>query len=80
MQKNTSEITVKTNPRTGGKYTVFKKGENFFYADCSYVPCSRMETMIFPCDKEGNVTSWMDVYYDCSGKSLKDCVKEFLAE
>ena len=53
---------------------------NFFYADCSYVPCLGMETMIFPCDKEGNVTSWIDVYCDCSGKSLKDCIKEFLAE
>lgn len=38
MQKCTSEITVKTNLQTGGKYTVFQKGKNFFYADCSYVP------------------------------------------
>ena len=80
MQKCTSKITVKTNPRTGGKYTVFQKGENFFYADCSYVPCSGMETMIFPCDKEGNVTRWIDVYCDSSGKSIEDCIKEFLAE
>lgn len=73
-------MDIKRNPETGGQYTVFQKGENFFYADRSYVPYTGMETMIFPCDKEGNVTSWTEVYCDRTFKSLESCVKEFLNE
>lgn len=73
-------MEIKTNPKTGGEYTIFQKGEDFFFADCSYVPYIGMETMIFPCDREGTVTSWIELYCDRSGMSLKDCVEEFLAE
>jgi len=68
------------NLMTGGQCTVFQKGENFYYADCSFVPYIGLETMIFHCDKDGNVTSWTELYCDRSGQSLEDCVKEFLAE
>ena len=68
------------NPYTGGQYTVFQKGKKYFYADCSYVPYTGMETMIFHCDKDGEVTNWSEVYCDRSGKSLRECVEEFLAE
>ena len=73
-------MDIKRNPTTGGQYTVFQKGENFFYADRSYVPFTGMETMIFPCDKEGEVTSWLELYCDRSGQTLEECVKEFIAE
>ncbi len=73
-------MDIKMNRMTGGQYAVFQKGEKFFYADRSYVPFIGMETMIFPCDKEGTVTSWSELYCDRSGMSLKDCIEEFLAE
>lgn len=73
------ELKKERNPMTGGTCCVFKKGEKFFYADRSYVPYVGMETMIFPCDKDGNVTSWTEVYCDRT-KSLDNCVKEFLNE
>ena len=65
---------------TGGQCTVFQKGENYYYADRSYVPYVGIETMIFPCDKEGEVTSWAELYCDRSGKNLKDCINEFLSK
>ena len=73
-------MDVKENPFTGGTYCVFQKGEDFFYADRSFTCDHGLETMIFPCDKEGIVTDWDDVYCDNSGKSLMDCIEEFLSE
>jgi hypothetical protein len=65
------------NDYTGGFSMYFKKGENFFYADQSPVPYIGIETMIFACDENGEVTSWADLYCDRSGKSLAACVNEF---
>jgi len=73
-------MDIKRNTRTGGECCTFQKGEDFFYADRSYTFDNGMETMIFPCDSEGYVTSWTESYCDQSGKSLEDCIKEFLAE
>lgn len=73
------ELKKEMNPLTGGICCTFKKGENFFYADYSWVNYPGcFETMIFPADKEGKVTSWTEVYCDRSGKSLDRCVEEFL--
>lgn len=74
------ELKKEVNTFTNGVCCVFQKGEEFFYADCSPVPFIGPETMIFPCDKDGNVTSWTEVYCDRTLKSLDDCVKEFLNE
>ena len=71
-------MKIEMNSATGGQYTIFQKGENFFYADRSFVPYTGIETMIFPCDEEGTVTDWTELYCDRSGKSLESCVKEFL--
>ena len=73
-------MDIKRNPSTGGTSCVFQKGKNFFYADRSYVPYTGMETMIFHCTKDGKVTDWSELYCDHSGKSLEDCVKEFLSK
>lgn len=73
-------MIIQKNIATGGQYCIFQKGKDLFRADRSYVPFTGMETMIFPCDKKGQVTSWSEVYCDRSGKSLIDCVKEFLAD
>lgn len=76
------ELDIKKNHFTGGHYCVFQKGKKFFYADKSPVPYLRvMETMIFPYDKaKEEVSSWTELYCDRTGKSLEDCIKEFLAE
>ena len=71
-------LDIKRNLFTGGQYTVFQKGKDFFYADRSHVPDIGIETMIFPSNAEGEVTSWTEVYADRSRKSLKECVNEFL--
>ena len=75
-------MEIKRNEFTGGHYCVFQKGEDFFYADKSPIPyLGVMETMIFPYDpEEEEVTDWGELYCDRTGKSLEDCVKEFLAE
>lgn len=73
-------MIIKRNPYTGGHNCVFQKGKDFFYADCSFVPYIGEETMIFPCDAEGNVTDWCELYCDRSGQSLEQCIKEFLSE
>lgn len=75
------QLKKEVNPMTGGTCCVFKKGENFFYADrswVSYLAC--FETMIFPANEDGEVTDWGDLYCDRSGKSLDRCVEEFLAK
>lgn len=75
------ELKIENNTVNGGKFCVFKKGENYYYADRAYVyDCMCIETMIFPADKEGQVTSWTELYCDRSGKSLEDCIHEFLNE
>lgn len=83
--KNNTKIYKKVakivkNSLTGGNCSVFKKGDSYFYADRSFVPFCGMETMIFPCKEDGEVTDWSEVYCDRSGKSLQDCIDEFLAE
>lgn len=80
-KENPQTPHTEMSPEVERHCAVFKKGENFFYADRSYIPCSEMvETMIYPCDKKGNITDWTEVYCDRSEMSLEDCIKEFLAE
>lgn len=76
------ELNIKKNPMTGGHWCVFQKGKEFFYADRSPIHyLGIMETMIFPYDvEEEKVTSWTELYCDQTGKSLEDCVKEFLMD
>lgn len=59
---------------------VFKKGNRYYMADKSFVMDAMCpETMIFPCDENGEVTSWLDVYCDRTDKTLDQCIKEFMS-
>jgi hypothetical protein len=59
---------------------VFKKGNKYYMADKSFVMDAMCpETMIFPCDENGEVTSWLDVYCDRTDKTLDQCIKEFMS-
>lgn len=74
-------MDIRKNEITGGQCCVFQKNNEYFYADRSLVPfAGDMETMIFPCDENGEVISWTEVFCDRSGQSLLDCIKEFLNE
>lgn len=70
---------IKRNEVTGGEYANFEHKGQHFYADRSYVRdyCC-IETMIFQCDEKGKVTNWGELYCDRTGKSLADCIDEFI--
>lgn len=68
------------NERTGGMSCIFKKGNEYFYADKSFIPYTSYgyETMIFKYDfKNMEVPSWDELYANRTNKSLKDCIEEF---
>lgn len=52
-------------------------GEQFFYIDKANTFDAGWETMVFPCDENGEVENWIEIYSDRSGKSLWECVQEF---
>ena len=68
------------NERTGGMSCIFKKGNEYFYADKSFIPYTwyGWETMIFRYDFQNmEVPSWNELYSDRTNKSLEDCIEEF---
>ena len=72
------KLNIKPNLHTGGKYVTFEKDGNYYYADRSWTLDWGMETMIFPCNEDGEVSDWSELYCDHSGKSLEECVEEFV--
>jgi len=73
-------MDIRKNEITGGQCCVFQKNGEYFYADRSFTFDAGMETMIFPYDKEiEEVSDWGDLYCDRTGKSLKECIEEFLS-
>ena len=74
-------MMIRRNKLTNGINTVFKKGDQFFFADLSFTIDHGYECMIFPCDENGKVLSWIEVFvrrYTCvSEDNLKDSVKTF---
>ena len=60
---------------------VFEHNCEEYYADRCFAPdVCEIETMIFPWQggKDGKVTSWGELYCDRTGKSLCQCIKEFI--
>lgn len=52
-------------------------GQHFLISEVhrQITPSTRVdETLVFPCDSEGNVTEWGDVY---SGDSVEDVLQNF---
>lgn len=74
------ELSIQQNKVNGGVFCVFEHNGNHYYADRAYVPFTGLETMIFPCDEEGQVTDWGDLYCDRSGMTLEECVEEFIEQ
>ena len=70
-------IKLMPNRRTGGESAIFEHNGEYFYADKSYILFCGEETMIFPCNKDGEVLDWMELYCNRGEKSLEDCIKEF---
>ena len=81
---------IKPNPVNGGEMCIFEHKGSWYYADrvdLDNIPmvtcCSNLgtETMIFPYDKENEcVFDWGDLYCDKTGKSLEECIDEFIKE
>lgn len=65
---------------TEGVSVVFKLDKDYYLADQADTFDYGWETMIFKCDKEGNVDSWMELYTDRTEKALLDCINEFAEE
>lgn len=68
------------NNNTGGQSCIFKMGDEYYYADKSFIPYTwyGWETMIFEYDFENQkVPEWNELYADRTGKSLEACVEEF---
>lgn len=77
-------MIIEQNKITGGFYTIFKKDGQHFFADLSIVPMYGPECMIFPCDKDGHVTNWNEVYarrFDTMDiENLQNSVNEFMQD
>ena len=68
------------NERTGGGSCIFKMGDEYYYADKSFIPYTwyGFETMIFKYDFNKQVVpEWDELYADRTGKSLEACIEEF---
>lgn len=78
--KNGVIAVFEKNKRTGGMSCVFKKDNEYFFADKSFIPYTYYgwETMIFKYDFENmEVLSWDELYSDRTNKSLEDCIEQF---
>ena len=77
-------MKIVRNNITGGLYCVIQKNNRYYLADLSDTPDHGPECMIFPCTKEGKVTSWSEVfvelYRNVTEDNLRDSVRKFLAE
>lgn len=69
---------IKQNSQNGGKCCNFEVNGKKYYADKAYVPFCGEETMIFAYKEDGDI-DWIDLYCDRSGKSLEDCIEEFVS-
>lgn len=57
--------TIKQNILTGGRFCIFKIGEQNYFADMSEIPIMssfKYEVMIFKCDIEGIIHDWRENY------------------
>lgn len=73
-------LNIQKNENNGGEYCFFTVNEKEFYADKAFVHDFKCEeTMIFPA-KDKKVTDWGELYCDRTGKSLQECIKEFISK
>ena len=75
--KTMSKYKIEKNELNGGKCCRFKHNNKEYYADRAYIPFCGLETMISEA-KNGEVTNWSGLYCDRSGKSLEQCIDEFI--
>ena len=77
-------MTIKHNLRNDGLYTVVEKNGQYYVLDLCYTLDHGVECMGFPCDENGRITDFGDVYVSfpeaVSEENLIACVEEFLAQ
>lgn len=74
------ELSIQQNKLNSGIFCVFEHNGNHYYADCAHVPFIGLQTMIFHCDEEGQVTNLGELYCDRSGMTLEECIEEFIKQ
>lgn len=74
-------IDILPHTNTYGVKVVIKIGHQSYYlVDKADIFDVGWETMIFECDKEGNVSNWLELYTDRTNKPILDCITEFVKE
>jgi hypothetical protein len=78
------ELKIERNRRNGGFCCVFEHKGNYYYADIANTFDAGPECMIFSCDENGKVTSWLELYANRDVSVTVDdlcrCIDEFVAE
>lgn len=64
---------------------IFKKDNEWYYADLADLPLYGIECMIFPANENGEVTDWSEVYCNrpmsaLDEDSLRLCIEDFCSE
>lgn len=55
------EVIGPVNESARGDQVLVRRGDDFFVVSSVNAPFSGPETLVFPADKHGNVTDWMQV-------------------
>lgn len=71
-----------TNRRSKAISALFKKDDDWLYADLADLPLYGNECMIFPANESGEVTDWSEIYCnrpmdDVNEDNLQFCIEEF---
>ena len=72
------EIIRDISEKFRGTAKLVKKGEEYFavsHIEYTILDDGGPETLVFPCDKEGNVTDWCEVAGG-KGVSIEEAIKE----
>lgn len=78
MEKPFEIIDIFPHTNTYGVGVVIKMGQSYYLVDKADTLDVGWETMIFECDKEGNVSNWLELYTDRTDKPILDCITEFV--
>ena len=73
-------IDIEAKTELPGAYAIIQIQDLYFLVDKAETPDAGWETMVFSCDRDGNISDWLDLWVDRTGKSLYQCMNEFAHE
>ena len=75
---------IKRNEINGGWYATVNKDGRWYYADLAHTFDGYDEFMVFPSDKNGNVSSWLEIFCrrhcEVSPESIEELIDEFMED